>query len=96
MVYDYRKRPETLRGEPVLGFPPVRLNIEVERETLAKESRINYSKIVTVEYSMRVFFMGNIHLDDYPTVQDAVNLCWEQKIFEKKHIGLAQICPTNP
>jgi len=67
-----------------MGFIPVRLTLEVEGESLAKASRVNYSKIVTVEHNVKVFFIGHIRPEDYQNVSDAVNRCWEDKIFQRK------------
>ena len=53
IVYDYRQRSKLLDDEPELGFPLVRMNIEVEGETLTKQSRINYSKVVTEEHNVK-------------------------------------------
>lgn len=71
-------------GEPKLGMPTVRVKMIAEGESLAWQSRINYSKLITVEHNVRVFFIGRIHDADYESVYDAVNLCWEQKTFHKK------------
>lgn len=72
-----------LEGEPKLGFPTVRMKMQVDGERLARESRVNYSKIVTVEHNVKVFFIGTIYGDDYDLVVDAVNKCWDQKTFYK-------------
>lgn len=62
------------------------MKIQVDGERLARESRVNYSKIVTVEHNVKVFFIGTIYGDDYDIVVDAVNSCWEAKnFFKKKH-----------
>jgi hypothetical protein len=67
-----------------MRFPAVRLVVEVEGESLAKASRVNYSKIVTVEHNVKVFFIGHIFPDDYQLASDAVNICWEDKVFQRK------------
>ena len=77
-------RSKRLDGEPKLGFPSVRMKIQVDGERLAAQSRVNYSKIVTVEHNVKVFFIGAIYNDDYDLVVDAVNACWEAKTFFKK------------
>ncbi|SPN98821.1 uncharacterized protein DNG_01862 [Cephalotrichum gorgonifer] len=73
-----------LDGEPKLGYPPVRMKITVHSEQIARESRVNYSKLVTIEHNVKVFFIGSIYADDYDLVTDAVNDCWEKKTFYKK------------
>ena len=68
----------------MLGFPPVRLVLEMEGEDLAEASRVNYSKIVTVEHNVKVFFIGHVYPDDFQTVSDAVNHSWEDKVSRRK------------
>lgn len=55
-----------------------------EGEKLSKESRVNYSKLVTVEHNVKVFFIGTVVASDWDTVQEAVNECWVQKNRHKK------------
>lgn len=61
------------------------MRIHVEGERLARESRVNYSKIVTVEHNVKVRFIGYVTDDDYDLVVDAVNMCWEQKTFSSSN-----------
>lgn len=74
-----------LDGEPKLGFPTIRIKINVEGERLARESRVNYSKIITVEHNVKVRFIGYVTDDDYELVVDAVNECWQQKTFSNNN-----------
>ncbi|KAI0124366.1 hypothetical protein BJ170DRAFT_712449 [Xylariales sp. AK1849] len=78
IVYSDREKPRLLRDEPTLGYPPVMLTMSVV-EKLARESRVNYSKLVTIEHNVKVFFIGTIEGHDFATVQRAVNECWEMK-----------------
>lgn len=71
-------------GEPSLGFHPVRADMTEEGEKLARESRVNYSKLVTVEHNFLVFFIGRVHLSDWQIVLDAVDYCWDQKIRQSQ------------
>lgn len=48
-------------------------------EKLARESRVNYSKLVSVEHNFLVFFIGRVHRNDWQIVLDAVDYCWAQK-----------------
>lgn len=48
-----------LDGEPKLGFAPVRVDMTEDGEKLSKESRVNYSKLVTIEHNVKVF-IGSI------------------------------------
>ena len=86
MIYTSHK-PSLLSKEPTLGYAPVKMKISAEGEKLAKESRINYSKLVTIEHNVKVFFIGSIINEDWYKVQDAVNDCWERKMHHsrKKH-----------
>ncbi|KAI0006953.1 hypothetical protein F4779DRAFT_629506 [Xylariaceae sp. FL0662B] len=74
------KKPKPLNNEPRLGFDPVALSIYAEGEKLAKESRVNYSKLVTIEHNVKVFFIGSITGNHFENVRNAVNECWEQKM----------------
>lgn len=53
-------------------------------EHISEESRVNYSKLVTVEHNVKVLFVGRILYEDWPIVQQAVDDCWEAK---KSHPG---------
>ena len=81
IVYTEGKKPQVLPKEPDLGFAPVRMrmNSDVRDEKLAPESRINYSKLVTVEHNVKVFFIGHIIGEDIMLVSDAVDSCWSHK-----------------
>ena len=87
IIYDARGKARLLSSEPRLGFPSIRLVIEAEGESLAKASRVNYSKIVTVEHYVNVFFIGHIRPDDLPIVSDAVNACWEPRVRSRRKIS---------
>ncbi|KAI1319178.1 hypothetical protein F5Y16DRAFT_103805 [Xylariaceae sp. FL0255] len=84
IVYAAGSRPRLLKNEPPLGFDPVALEIDAEGESLAKESRVNYSKLVTIEHNVKVFFIGRISLQDFEIVTNAVNNCWEAKMHKSK------------
>ncbi|KAK1760915.1 hypothetical protein QBC47DRAFT_356052 [Echria macrotheca] len=79
IVYQVGGRAQTVKNEPQLGYPPIRLELYVSTEKLAKESRVNYSKLCTVEHNIQVFFIGRIVRQDFDIVQGAVNDCWEAK-----------------
>ncbi|KAI1164336.1 hypothetical protein F5B18DRAFT_650815 [Nemania serpens] len=82
IVFEVGQNPRQLRNEPDLGFDPVPLDIYAEGEKLAKESRVNYSKLVTIEHNVKVFFIGRIPYPDFEMVQYAVNKCWEDKMHK--------------
>ncbi|KAK3370137.1 hypothetical protein B0H63DRAFT_527884 [Podospora didyma] len=83
IVYHTGGEPRPLSQEPVLGFPPVEMMPYEKTEKLAPESRVNYSKLVTVEHNNRVFFIGRISPEDFDvTVAPAVDKCWNEK---KRH-----------
>lgn len=85
-MYERGHRGKLLPGEPKLGFAPVKITLTEEGEKLSKESRVNYSKLVTVEHNVKVMFVGRIVASDWETVSEAVNKCWEDKIHHaKKH-----------
>lgn len=55
-----------------------------DSEKLSKESRVNYSKLVTIEHNIKVFFIGSVLATDYSLVAEAVNQCWSKKILQKQ------------
>ncbi|KEZ46694.1 hypothetical protein SAPIO_CDS0537 [Scedosporium apiospermum] len=77
-------KPRLVPGEPRPGMPTVKVKMLAEGEGLAWQSRINYSKLITVEHNVKVFFIGRIVDEDYDYVYDSVNRCWEQKSFRRK------------
>ncbi|KAH7305583.1 hypothetical protein B0I35DRAFT_362164, partial [Stachybotrys elegans] len=76
--------PIPLTGEPKLGFRPVGMTILAEGEILKRESRVNYSKLVTVEHNIKVCFIGSIVSSDMDAVLDAVTTCWAAKMHRRK------------
>ncbi|KAH6973709.1 hypothetical protein BKA56DRAFT_592357 [Ilyonectria sp. MPI-CAGE-AT-0026] len=84
VIYEKGKKPRLLSGEPELGFPPVQAQITQAGERLYREHRVDYSKLTTVEHSVKVFFIGHIEGKDFDVVSDAVNQCWEEKIHRHK------------
>ena len=84
IIYERGHKARLLSTEPKLGFPPVKVDIHMEGEKLAKESRVNYSKLVTIEHNIKVFFIGSVTASDWELVSEAVNRCWEEKIHHKR------------
>ncbi|GAB0136546.1 hypothetical protein EsDP_00004845 [Epichloe bromicola] len=84
IIYEYGHRARTLDGEPKLGFPAVQARITEDGERLSKESRVNYSKLITVEHNVNVFFIGSIMPESWVNFQDAVNDCWCQKTHQRR------------
>ncbi len=78
MIYS-GKPSKLLDGEPKLGFPPVKMKMDAHDEKLARESRVNYSTLVTIQHNVKVFFIGKIVQSDLPIVSDAVDKCWKEK-----------------
>ncbi|KAK0635703.1 hypothetical protein B0T17DRAFT_53281 [Bombardia bombarda] len=80
IVYAKGGQPLLLEREPNLGFDPVQLVLDYGTEKIAKESRINYAKLVTVEHNVKVFFIGRIVQSDFVNiVTGAVDKCWMVK-----------------
>ncbi|KAF9775031.1 hypothetical protein IL306_006856 [Fusarium sp. DS 682] len=81
------RNPTGLSGEPKLGFPPVRVHIYEPNERISRESRVNYSKLTTVEHNVKVLFIGRVVTSDWDIVTDAVNTSWANKTHthKKKH-----------
>ncbi|KAI3318180.1 hypothetical protein HD806DRAFT_549381 [Xylariaceae sp. AK1471] len=83
IIYAVGQKPKLLKHEPELGFDPVPLEIYAEGETLARESRVNYSKLVTIEHNVKVFFIGRIPNSYFDNVSYAVDKCWNDKMHGK-------------
>ncbi|KAI1872720.1 uncharacterized protein JN550_003594 [Neoarthrinium moseri] len=79
IVYEPPNSPTRLRGEPAHGFGPVRMQLYAEGETLVAESRINYSKLVSIEHNFAVMFIGRIYSQDFGTILGAVDHCWARR-----------------
>ncbi|KAJ4263144.1 hypothetical protein NW762_006766 [Fusarium torreyae] len=79
------RKPTALAGEPKLGFPAIRVHISEPGERISKESRVNYSKLTTVEHNVKVFFIGRVVGSDWDIVTEAVNTSWANKMHRKKH-----------
>ncbi|KAI1413761.1 hypothetical protein F5Y13DRAFT_198117 [Hypoxylon sp. FL1857] len=78
------REPGLLKGEPELGFPPIRVDGYIDDVVLPKESRVNYVKLTTIEHNAKVFFIGFIPLEDFPKMVHAVNVCWEEGLRKAK------------
>ncbi|ESZ94922.1 hypothetical protein SBOR_4714 [Sclerotinia borealis F-4128] len=52
-----------------IRFPPIRMVSINTRHTLNEASRINYTKLYTVEYNVKVWFIGNIDRNFESTVK---------------------------
>ncbi|RYP34515.1 hypothetical protein DL767_004227 [Monosporascus sp. MG133] len=86
IVYElsrHKAPPKLLKKEPELGFEPVALEIYAPNEKLQLESRVNYSKLVTIEHNVKVFFIGRVAHQHLDYVQNAVNECWGKKRTER-------------
>ena len=66
-----------LKGEPPLGFKPVRLHITDMRGRIGKASRANYSKLFSVDSG--VYILDHVVEADMNIVQQAVDKCWANK-----------------
>ncbi|KAI1300030.1 hypothetical protein F5Y03DRAFT_364814 [Xylaria venustula] len=79
IAYLTGRKPRLLKNEAKLGFEPVPVKMYAENETLAKESRINYSKLITIEHNVKVFFIGHVLYPYFDIVRHAVDECWAKK-----------------
>jgi hypothetical protein len=87
IIYTPPKKPIRKQHEPELGFSPVAMQMDLEDEKLASESRVNYSKLVTIEHNVKVLFIGRLYDEDFDTASQAVDKCWERRTrqIHKKH-----------
>lgn len=83
IVYVEGKKPKSVRNEPELGVQPIKVKMDVPGEQLAPESRVNYSKLITVEHNVKVFFVGHVSKHDFDTVvRPAIDKCWGERITD--------------
>ncbi|KAI1322393.1 hypothetical protein F5Y16DRAFT_416001 [Xylariaceae sp. FL0255] len=66
IAYASGGKPRPLKNEPTLGYNPIGIELEAEGESLARESRVNYSKLVAIEQNVRVFIIGRVAPDVRP------------------------------
>ncbi|ROW06213.1 hypothetical protein VMCG_04552 [Cytospora schulzeri] len=79
IVCEQGRPPMPLANEPPLGFSPIHVRMAASNEHISGPSRVNYSKLVTVEHNVKVFFIGRVVDEDLAIVQSAVNECWNAK-----------------
>lgn len=81
IAYHAGNQPCLLEGEPMLGFAPIQIEmLDAPQETLALESRVNYSKLMTIEHNYKVFFIGRVSPQDFQDIViPAVDACWNAK-----------------
>jgi hypothetical protein len=88
IVHAQGTRAQPLPGEPPLGFRPIRLQLYAAGEGIVRESRVNYSKLVTVEHNVKVFFIGSVVPRDFDDiVRGAVDACWTMKVRDRTRRG---------
>jgi hypothetical protein len=63
IIYTGSKAPKELSGEKKLNKKAVRVHNPSEKDKLAVESRVNYSKVYTIEHNIKVCFVGEVHKD---------------------------------
>lgn len=81
IAYAYGSKARPIPGEPDLGFKPIPIKLEVKNEEIKPESRVNYSKLVTVEHNVKVFFIGYVPRESFKIVSNAVTKCWNEKLL---------------
>lgn len=67
-----------MANEPKLGFDPIRIET-ITGEYIAPASRVDYSKLVTVQHNVKVLFIGEILIEDWEIVEGSVNATWNAK-----------------
>jgi hypothetical protein len=58
----YTKDPVLYEGEDIRK-KPIRAIPRTPRDKLAPQSRLNYAKVYTIEYNVKVLFIGEVHKD---------------------------------
>jgi len=78
IIHMASSKPERLLLEPELGVEPICARMTAPGQILAKESRINYAKLATIEHNAMVSFIGHVIYHDIPEVAEAVDRCWRR------------------
>jgi len=68
------EKPTEAPGEEKLLNKPIRMDPKTVRDQLDPRSRLNYAKIYTVEYNVKVCFIGSIHAKSVDNFCRAYNL----------------------
>jgi hypothetical protein len=68
------ERPKEIDGEQKLTKRPIRIKPLTPRDQLDPRSRLNYAKIYTVEYNVKVCFIGSVHEDSQKYLKRNFNL----------------------
>jgi hypothetical protein len=79
--YKKGEKPTEAAGEKKLPNVPIKMKPRTVRDQLDRMSRLNYAKVYTVEYNVKVHFIGDIHKDS------ADDLC---RTYNLKHQPLPQ------
>jgi hypothetical protein len=61
IIYSSKDLPKELEGEGKLSKAPIRVKIDNLYDKLDPESRVNYSKLYTVEHNIKVQFIGEVY-----------------------------------
>jgi hypothetical protein len=87
IIHTHDREPMLLNAEPELGVSPIRLVVSRKLqgfEKLAPESRINYSKHVTIEHNAPVFIIGRIHHEDRDILGAGVDKVWQIRVENRQ------------
>lgn len=76
IVHDYNLAPRMLPGEPPLGFDPAAIVLTEATEKITKDSRVNYSQLMTVQHNVKIFIIGYTDQDSFQIVRAAVDHCF--------------------
>ncbi|KAL8398553.1 hypothetical protein RB596_005910 [Gaeumannomyces avenae] len=78
IVHDYNHAPKMLPGEPLLGFDPAAIVLTEGTEKISRDSRVNYSQLMTVQHNVKIFIIGYTDQDSFQVVRAAVDDCWNR------------------
>lgn len=60
IIHDSEDKPKMLKGEPMLSKTPIAVDRSPEADPLTYASRINFSKVTTVEHNVRAMAVGKV------------------------------------
>jgi hypothetical protein len=65
IIYTGNHAPKEVDGEKRLHKKSVKVLNPSAKDRLAVESRVNYSKVYTIEHNVKVCFIGEVHKDSH-------------------------------
>ena len=79
IIYTGDRPPKELKGERALKNSPIEMKPNTPRDKLSPDSRVNYAKIYTVEYNVKVLFIGRVATSSQRKFMTDFDQAWHKK-----------------